>query len=170
MRILTLVFMVLWSAFAWAEQQVPVKITSDTMRYSQNNDEVVFSGSVHVIRLDVELWSNTLTVLLEKQKTARQSTDPLAAQQGSIKKIIAKGDVRIKAENNRSGTCGRATYEAASEILTLEDTPVLREGRNTIQGEVIKLYLRENRSEVIGGKNRVEAIFITPDRKPGVEQ
>lgn len=44
---------------------------------------------------------------------------------------------------------------------------MLREGPNTIQGEVIKLYIEENRSEVIGGKKRVEAIFITPDSKPG---
>ena len=44
---------------------------------------------------------------------------------------------------------------------------MLREGPNTIQGEVIKLYIEENRSEVIGGKKRVEAIFITPDNKPG---
>lgn len=46
------------------------------------------------------------------------------------------GNVRMKADKNRTGTCGKATYEAASEVLTLEDNPILMEGPNTIQGEV----------------------------------
>lgn len=170
MRVFFVLLVWLWAGLAWAEENIPVKITSDTMRYTQKADEVVFTGNVHVIRQEVNLWSNTLTVLLEKQKEAEQSNDPLTRQSGNIKRIIAVGNVRMKAENNRSGTCGKATYEAATEVLTLEDNPVLMEGLNTIKGEVIKLYVRENRSEVVGGKKRVEAIFMTEDKKPGQGQ
>ncbi|NCD25438.1 MAG: hypothetical protein EOL86_07580 [Deltaproteobacteria bacterium] len=167
MRLFFLILALLWTSPVWGENSVPVKITADTMRYTQKNDEVIFAGNVHVIREDINLWSETLTVFLEKQKNTDQAKDPLAAQQGSIKRITAIGNVRIKAEGNRSGTCGKATYEAASEVLILEDNPVLKEGPNTIQGEIIKLYIKENRSEVIGGKKRVEAIFMTQDKQPG---
>ncbi len=170
MRTFFLVLALLWASPAWAEKSVPVKITSDTMRYTQKADEVVFAGNVHVIREDVNLWSETLTVLLDKPKNADQSKDPVAGQQGSIKRIIAMGNVRMKADKNRTGTCGKATYEAALEVLTLEDNPILMEGPNTIQGEVIKLYIKENRSEVLGGKKRVEAIFMTQDKQPGLPQ
>ncbi len=168
-----LFFLLLFLAFAspvWAAETVPVKITSDSMQYTQKGDQVVFSGSVYVIRQEIELWSDTLTVLLEKKPGAGNATQTMADQQGSIKKIIALGNVRIKAEKGRSGTCGKATYEAASDLLTLEDNPILMEGQNKIQGEVIKLYIKENRSEVIGGKKRVEAIFNTPNSKPGLGQ
>jgi lipopolysaccharide export system protein LptA len=170
MRIFFLILFLTLSGPAFAEKSVPVKITSDSMRYSQKNDQVVFTGAVHVIRQDVELWSDTLTVFLEKSTTAAGKAEPALDQQSSIKRITAQGNVRFKADRDRSGTCGKATYEAKSELLTLEDKPILREGPNTIQGEIIKLYIEENRSEVIGGKKRVEAIFITPDRKPGSKQ
>ena len=168
MRIFLLFLFVSLSCPALAARSVPVRITSDSMRYSQKNDQVVFSGAVHVIREDIELWSDTLTVLLEKSASSPPvNKQPVMDQQSSIKRIVAQGNVRIKADRARSGTCGKATYEAKSDLLTLEGDPVLREGPNTIQGEVIRLYIEENRSEVIGGKKRVEAIFITPDSKPG---
>lgn len=170
MRSLALIILLAFSSAALAAQTVPVKITSDNMQYTQQADQVVFSGSVHVIRQDIELWSDTLTVLLEKKQGASNSTQGALDEQGAIKRIIAQGNVRIKADKGRSGTCGKATYEAAKDLLTLEDNPILMEGANKIQGEVIRLYIKENRSEVIGGKKRVEAIFSTPADTPGLKQ
>ena len=162
MRSLVLILLLALAAPVWAQQAVPVKITSDTMTYTQKGDQVVFSGSVHVIRQDVEMWSDTLTVLLDKKQGGGNSTQGGIDQQSSIRKIISQGNVRLKADKGRSGTCAKATYETATEVLTLEGDPVLMEGANKIQGEVIKLYMKENRSEVVGGKQRVEAIFNTP--------
>jgi lipopolysaccharide export system protein LptA len=162
MRSLVLILLLVLAAPAWAQQTVPVKITSDTMTYTQKGDQVVFSGSVHVIRQDVEMWSDTLTVLLDKKQGGGNSTQTALDQQSSIKKIISQGNVRLKADKGRSGTCAKATYDTATEVLVLEGDPVLMEGANKIQGEVIKLYMKENRSEVLGGKQRVEAIFNTP--------
>lgn len=170
MRFYYLFLMILCCTSAWAEESVPIKITSDSMQYSQKSDQVVFTGDVYVIRQDIELWTDSLTVLLEQQKKSTNSTQPLADQQGSIKKIIALGNVRIKADRDRTGTCGKATYDAKTDLLTLEDNPVLMEGKNKIQGEIIKMYIKDNRSEVIGGKKRVEAIFQSPAAKPGSQQ
>ena len=170
MRSLVLLLLMAWTAPVWAAQTVPVKITSDNMRYSQKGDQVVFSGTVHVIRENIEMWSDTLTVLLEKEQGKESAGATPMDQQGSIRKIIAQGNVRLKSDNNRSGSCAKATYDAKSELLTLEGDPVLMEGANKIQGEVIKLYLKENRSEVLGGKQRVEAIFNTPAGGPGLNQ
>jgi len=167
--LLFLAFLVL-AAPVWAADSVPVKITSDSMQYTQKADQVVFTGSVHVIRQDVELWSNTLTVLLERKPQTGNATQGVMDSQGSIKRIIAQGNVRIKADKDRTGTCGKATYEAAKDLLTLEENPVLMEGQNKIQGDVIKLFIKENRSEVLGGKKRVEAIFNTQGNIQGLGQ
>lgn len=170
MRIFLLLLILAWTSLAWAAPSVPVKISSNSMQYSQKADQVVFSGAVHVTRLDIELWSDTLTVILDKKQGSGNSTAAGFDEQGAINKIIAQGNVRIKADKGRSGNCGKATYDAKSEVLTMEDNPILMEGANKIQGEVIKLFIKENRSEVVGGKKRVEAIFITPPDKPGLAQ
>ncbi len=170
MRSLMLLLFLALAAPLWAAQDVPVKITSDTMTYTQAGDQVVFKGSVYVIRQDIELWSDVLTVLLEKRESTENATQSVADDQGSIKKIIARGNVRIKADNGRSGTCGKATFEADKDLLTMEENPVLMEGANKIQGEVIKLFIKENRSEVLGGKGRVEAIFNTKGDAKGLGQ
>lgn len=170
MRSFILFLFLLCAAPLWAAQDVPVKITSDTMTYTQKGDQVVFKGSVYVIRQDIELWSDTLTVFLEKKESSKNATQSVVDEQGSIKKIIALGNVRIKADKGRSGTCGKATYEADKDLLTMEIDPILMEGANKIQGEVIKLYIKENRSEVLGGKGRVEAIFNTKGDVKGLGQ
>ncbi|MDY0226105.1 MAG: LptA/OstA family protein [Desulfomicrobium apsheronum] len=170
MRSLIILLFLACSTPLWAAETVPVKITSDTMTYTQKGDQVIFTGSVYVIRQDIQLWSDTLTVLLEKKDGAKNATQGVPDEQGAIKKIIAKGNVRIKADKGRTGTCGKATYEADKDLLTMEDSPMLMEGANKIQGEVIKLYIKENRSEVLGGKGRVEAIFNTPASKQGLGQ
>ncbi len=170
MRSFILFLFLLCAARLWAAQDVPVKITSDTMTYTQKGDQVVFKGSVYVIRQDIELWSDTLTVFLEKKEGSKNATQSVVDEQGSIKKIIAQGNVRIKADKGRTGTCGKATYEADKDLLTMEIDPILMEGANKIQGEVIKLYIKENRSEVLGGKGRVEAIFNTKGDVKGLGQ
>lgn len=170
MRSLMLFLFLACATPLWAAQDVPVKITSDTMTYTQKGDQVVFKGSVYVIRQDIELWSDTLTVFLEKKESSKNATQSVVDEQGSIKKIIAQGNVRIKADKGRSGTCGKATYEADKDLLTMEIDPILMEGANKIQGEVIKLYIKENRSEVLGGKGRVEAIFNTKGDVKGLGQ
>lgn len=170
MRSLMLFFFLACAAPLWAAQDVPVKITSDTMTYTQAGDQVVFKGSVYVIRQDIELWSDVLTVLLEKKERPQNGAPSVADDQGSIKKIIAQGNVRIKADKGRTGTCGKATYEADKDLLTMEDNPMLMEGANKIQGEIIRLFIKENRSEVLGGKGRVEAIFNTKGDVKGLGQ
>ena len=149
-------------------KDVPTKITSETMKYTGKADTVVFSGKVYVNRENLELWSRTLTVELApaegKQKQAKDSGTP---GQGSIKKITALGDVRILSQG-KEGFCGKAIYFADEGMVRMEEDPRLTDGPNKITGEVIKLFMRENRSEVVGGSKRVEAIFFTPATKSEV--
>ena len=147
---------------------IPTKITSENMKYTGKADTVVFSGKVHVARETFELWSDTLTVDLEPAASGDGKPDGSKAPgQGNIKKITASGTVRILSQG-KEGFCGRAVYFADQGMVRMEKEPRLKDGPNEITGEVIKLYMRENRSEVVGGKKRVEAIFFTPAGKSEV--
>ncbi len=137
----------------------PTKITSEKMTYNPSGNAVTFEGKVHVNRPDFDLWAGRITVFFTPDAaTGNQG----ALDSGKIDKITASGSVRLEREG-RVGLCQSATYLVREGLFKMEGNPILKDGPNIIKGEVIKLYLKDNRSEVLGGKNkRVEALFFTP--------
>lgn len=160
--------------FAWAvllvsgavqaqDDQVPVKIVSDKMEYSQKDNAVIFTGNVHVDRPDFELWSDKLTVFMQAPSgdAAQTSVGPNASR--DIEKLLAEGNVRIQ-RDQQTGTSGKATYWTKKGVIVMEGNPVLKDGQgSSITGEKITYFLQENRGVVQGGeKQRVQAVFMAP--------
>ena len=142
------------------------EIRSQKMTYSHKKGKVEFSGDVHVLRPDMQIWSQKLTIYFAEDAEAQKGqTVSRGFGQGKVQKIVAEDKVRIEQEE-RIGECEIAVYDVGKEVLRLEGSPVLKEGKNKISGKVIKLYLKENRSEIIGGqKGQVEALFFTPEEE-----
>ncbi len=146
--------------------QVPVAIEADSMEYLHKAGRILFHGQVHVTRQDMELWADRIIVQLEE--AAKNATK---AASGNVRTITAEGNVRLQAAQNRTGQAKRAVYDARTEKVTLEGDPVVREGDNSIRGEVIIFHLSDGTSEVRGGpKQRVEAIFLAPETLPALER
>nr|WP_167940969.1 LptA/OstA family protein [Desulfobaculum xiamenense] len=137
---------------------VPTKITSQKTVYDQDGRTVVFRGDVLVVRPDMKIWADVMTVRLDA--SAKQG------QPGTISRIEATGNVRLEREGKK-GQCAKAVYDAAKGLLTLSGDPRLADGDNSISGKVIRLWLKDNRSEVEGGDKPVEAIFFTPGAEAG---
>ncbi len=162
---------------AQAPGQDSVRITSDRMVYNQTENSVVFIGNVHGTQADMAIWSNKLTAyftekarigLDSKAKAADKPQQPGEKAPGDfgdkIERIVAEGNVRLVAGKNE-GACGQLTYFVAEGMLRMDQNPILRDGQNTVRGDVIKHYLRENRSEVLGGsQRRVEAVFSSSNK------
>jgi lipopolysaccharide export system protein LptA len=153
-----LFFLILYSnspAFGQKEDQShSTDITSDKMTYASRDNLVVFSGNVHVLRPDFELWSAELRVFL---KPGQEGDSP--GQQESIEKIVATGNVRIKSDG-REGYSDLLTYFPDEGIARLEKNPRLVEDQNSVEGETIILNMTDNTSEVLGGPDkRVRVIF-----------
>ncbi len=146
------------------------RITSERMQYDAAGQRVIFEGKVHVTRPDFQLWSEKLTVVLEKENKAGNSgkrqgngtAQPTLGgmEAGQVERIIAERNVRMQ-QGDKSGTCGKATYIAADGRIIMEQNPVVNDGPNQISGQVINYYTRDNRSEVIGG---VDVRFTTDDK------
>ena len=150
--------------------KTPTRIESDSMRYDQAAGTVIFEGKVHVDRPDFKLWSRQLTVYFapaDKAPAKAKSPDKATVgavpdEAGKISKIVARGDVRIEREG-KEGSCQTATYLAQEGVVSMEGNPVLKDGGNTVSGKVVKLFFRDNRSEVLGDEGqRVQAVFSTP--------
>jgi len=135
--------------------EVPIKITSTKMTFSENRNRITFAGNVKVVRLDVTLTSDTLTAHL------RPEGDSLSDTQDKIKKIVAGGNVKVVMKN-RKGHSDKLTYVVGDSIIYMSGNAELQDGPNLIQGDEIKFYLKDNRAEVVGGKKPIEAIFYTP--------
>jgi lipopolysaccharide export system protein LptA len=146
--------------------QDPVRITSDKMVYSQTENAVIFMGNVHGTQKDMAIWAAKVTAYFsekKKDKAEGKGQDSAPGEFGDkIERIVAEGSVRLAAGKNE-GACSTLTYFVADNIVRMEGNPILREGQNTVRGDVIKFYVKENRSEVLSGsKRRVEAVFFSP--------
>ncbi len=142
-----------------------VKVTSEKMTYSADGQTVVFTGNVVVKHPKADMWANKVTVYLQSDKNIEKSEAADDVNPGKIEKIVSEGNVRIKMEQDRRGTCDTATYTLNNELLVMTGSPKLSEGKNTIAGNVIKFWVKENRSEVLGSSNQpVEAIFSAPGK------
>ncbi len=147
------------SLAAAAEEQIPVRITADKMTYSEEGRTVTFHGRVKVVRGELVVHSSTLVARFSH---GRADVEDIEGRAQRIEEIVATGNVRLDFQG-RKGASRRMVYDVENGILRMEGDPKLTEGRNLIEGEVIKFYLKDYRSEVLGGeKKRVEAIFFAP--------
>ncbi len=79
---------------------------------------------------------------------------------GAIDRIEAVGNVRFVQEG-REARSPRAIFHNLEQRIVLSGGATLRQGQNTVQGETLTIFLRENRSVVTGGKDggRVKAVI-----------
>ena len=149
-------------------KDVETRIQADKMTYLAGQQRAVFEDKVHVMRPDFQLWADTLTVHMKEPAKGAEGTSeggslPQGMAAGDVDKLVAAGNVRMSSEGGRSGSCSKATYLVDQGVLRMEGNPRVSDGDNTISGETILYYTRENRSEVLGGtKKRVEAVFSSP--------
>ncbi|QGY41129.1 lipopolysaccharide transport periplasmic protein LptA [Pseudodesulfovibrio cashew] len=137
--------------------RIPVKISADRMVYDESGKVVSFVGNVVAEHGGLTLWADKLSAYLSSSTGKKFSAD-------SIDRIVADGNVRAK-KGKSEGEAGRVTYFVAKQILKMEQNPKLQDGPNSLTGDVINFYVRENRSEVIGGNGqRVKAIFMAPSK------
>ena len=156
------------SAQAASPNENTTRIVSEKMTYDANKNQVIFEGKVHVVRPTMEIWSDVLTVILDSSGKKQAAPNNALGSGGKVDKIIAEKNVRIKQEN-KSGTCGKATYFVNAGKVIMEQSPVLIDGDNRISGRVINYFTQTGKSEVIGN---VDVQFSTDDNSgpvfPGV--
>lgn len=138
------------------------RINAEKMTYDSERNVVVFEGNVHVTRPDIQIWSELLSVYLDNSgKPASSGNTNMGMQGGKADRIIAERNVRIK-QDNKQGSCGKATYFVPQGRIMMEQSPVIVDGDNRIRGRVINYFTETGRSEVVGD---VDVQFTTDDAK-----
>jgi lipopolysaccharide export system protein LptA len=125
----------------------PIDVTADSLSADSTRNTVTFEGNVVARQVDVTLYADRIQADYSREA-------------GAIDRIEAVGNVRFVQEG-REARSPRATFYTLDQRIVLSGGATLRQGQNTVQGETLTIYLRENRSVVTGGKDggRVKAVI-----------
>ncbi len=127
-----------------------IKVLSDKMEVFENQGLIVFTGHVKAVKGDLKVWANKLYVYYKIENGKR-----------NVKKMVALGNVVIKKDGWRSYS-GKATYFKPEERLILEEEPKVWHGKDLVEGDVVVVYFKEGRSEVLArGEGRVKVNVYT---------
>ena len=125
----------------------PIDVTADSLSADSTRNIVTFEGNVVARQADITLYADRVQADYSREA-------------GAIDRIEAVGNVRFVQEG-REARAPRATFYNLEQRIVLTGGATLRQGQNTVQGETVTIFLRENRSVVTGGKDggRVQAVI-----------
>jgi lipopolysaccharide export system protein LptA len=132
-----------------ADDRQPITITSNRMEGDFKSGVIVFLEQVKVVRGDMVLHADRVEIY---PKDKGQEID----------KMVATGHVRV-ASGTRSSFSDHVEYIEESEILILTGNAKVSDGHNTITGPIIRVYLREDRTEVEGNTVERPRFLFYPD-------
>ncbi|MBN2124116.1 MAG: hypothetical protein JW821_07470 [Deltaproteobacteria bacterium] len=123
-----------------------IVIHSNALELDNKKRIVTFEGEVEARSEDFTIYCEKMTAsYLAPTGGPNQEKDKL-----SIDKIIAEGKVKIIRSEGGEATAGHAVFYQKDKKLVLTGNPVVRQGKDFVEGARITLFLEENRSIVEG--------------------
>ncbi|OPX20573.1 MAG: hypothetical protein BZ151_03265 [Desulfobacca sp. 4484_104] len=162
------------------EGEYPLNITAARLEADHPRQQISFIGQVVARYKDMILYSDVLKIFYQTKEATSATKAPAAekfqAPAGEspldavgiekITRIEAQGHVRLVQED-KVATGDQAIYYKAEEKVVLLGHPQLWQGDNTLKGEVITFYLKDNRAVVDSAPlKRVEAIVYPKTKTP----
>ena len=140
----------------------PMVIKSKTLEADDNKKRVTFAGDVEAKRDDFTVLCQKLVVFYENPSEQKE-TEKVSAR---IDRIVATGTVKIIRAEGGVATGEKAVFYQKDEKLVLTGKPVVKQGEDFVEGDVITLFLKENRSIVeSAGDKKVRAVIFPKQEK-----
>lgn len=154
----------------------PVNIQSDTLVVRDKEKIATFSGNVHLIQGDTEMYSKSLVVhYLDESKPGAAQANALKAGPGAspdaaeqrISRVEATGGVTVmQKDQNAKGE--EAVLDVQANTVVLSGHPVvMTRGQDVLRGQRLRVDLTTGVSTVEGGGGRVEVLMGTPPTSGG---
>ena len=98
-----------------------------------------------------------------EKSSDQKETEKVSAR---IDRIVATGAVKIIRAEGGVATGEKAVFYQKDEKLVLTGKPVVKQGEDFVEGDVITLFLKENRSIVeSAGDKKVRAVIFPKQEK-----
>lgn len=108
----------------------PTIITSDKLEFDYKEFIALFDGHVVVKDPEFTLKADRMLVFFENTN--------------SVKRVDAVGNVDLKS-GDMTAVCGKATYTRDNGQVRIQADPIVTKGENRITGEVMSIWLKEER-------------------------
>ncbi len=150
----------------------PIEIVSDRLEAFNEKKLIMFTGNAMATQGDRILKADELLLYYKKDPTKKDKVGTMEIEgTGDLEKIEAKGNVSVT-QGERLATGDEAVYYHDTGQIILTGNALLREGKNSIKGCRVIVYLNEKRgrAEVCDQdkKERVKAVIYPSEKK--VEQ
>jgi lipopolysaccharide export system protein LptA len=134
----------------------PIRITSEGLEWDYKAHVVTFTGDVVAHQEDVTLYSDRLIIYYDEATS-------------ELTQIVAEGAVRI-VQLGRRATGERAVFHNAEKKIVLTGRPVIRQGKNTVIGEKITIFIDRDWVEVERADVTISPEEIEKGSKPRAER
>ncbi len=141
----------------------PLHITSDRMDVDQTDRTILFQGHVVVRQDNMTITGHSIRVFVASGATISNQAEG-GGMMDQIDRIEVEGDVVISQED-KTAMADRAVYYHKEQKIVLMGNPKAIQGQNTIEGQLITLFLKEGRSVVEGGSQTPVKAVLHPNRQ-----
>jgi lipopolysaccharide export system protein LptA len=139
-------------------KDAPVHIVSDSLEAYQQQQKVVFIGHVVAKQGELTIRGDRMTVFYGKQGKPEPEEEGLG---GKIDRVEVDGNVHIT-QKKIVATGEHVVYFSEENKIVLTGKPRVEQGKDSIQGAKITLFLDTEKSVVEGGPSRpVEATIYS---------
>ena len=149
-----------------ADADQPIKIDADSMEVQQARNLAIFKGNVEAVQGRINIRANEIHVWYQPKsanKGGKSAAGSDPASDSTITRIDAIGKVFVSSPDE-TAQGDKGLYDIAKKQIFLTGNVVLTRGKNVIRGEKLTLNMATGRSEIQGGKTRVQGIFQPPKK------
>lgn len=143
----------------------PIEIQSDRLDAYQEKRVVIFSGNAIATQGERKISADRLLIYYKAPSggPVKKNINDVAAV-GDLERLEAQGHVTIT-ETNRIVTGNHAVFHQDSQKIVITGHAVMKEGKNTIRGGKIIVFLDEDRGVVESDERKRVTATIYPDEK-----
>jgi len=116
-------------------------IQSDHLDVWDDKQQALFTGNVHLVRDDFELFCDSLRAFYKSDKEG-----------GGIDHALAIGHVRLR-QGDKKGSADRALINNRKQVVTLQGHAVMEQQGGRIEGDIIVHDIAAKTTEVRQGKD-----------------
>lgn len=140
------------------KEDAPVHIVSDRLEAYQQQQKVIFIGNVVATQGELTIRGDRMTIYYLEKENPESNEEGLS---GKVDRIEVDGGVHIS-QKKIVATGEHVVYFTEENKIVLTGEPRVEQGKDSIQGEKITLFLDTEKSVVEGGPSRpVEATIYS---------
>jgi len=145
-----------------------IRVSADRLVTDTESQNAEFIGNVLATRDNMTIRCDSLKIFYTDASAQDAQSKP---GEGSIRRIVADGNVEINFDN-QTATTQRADWSPQDQTIVLSGPgSKIVSGKNSITGSKITLHQENNRIQVEGGSDgRVEAQFFSSEQGLPLQQ